>query len=35
MSTPLLRVRSRDALYQKLEVLKTNRNKRHRYGENF
>ena len=35
MSTPLLRIRSRDALYQKLEVLKTNRNKRHRYGEFF
>lgn len=31
----VIRVRSRDALYQKLEVLKTNRNKRHRYGEFF
>ena len=28
-------IRSRDATFQKFEVLKTNRNKRHRYGEFF
>ncbi len=32
-ATKPLRVFSKDANYQKLEVLKTNRNKRHRYGE--
>ncbi len=29
---PIQKVFSRDATYQKFEVLKTNRNKRHRYG---
>ena len=29
------RVIKRDATYQKFEVLKSNRNKRHRYGEFF
>ena len=27
------KILSKDAAYQKLEVLKTNRNKRYRYGE--
>lgn len=33
--TKKVRIFSRDAAFQKFEVLKTNRNKRHRYGEFF
>ena len=30
-----VKIYSKNAAYQKFEVLKTNRNKRHRYGEFF
>ena len=34
MKSPTLRhIRAKDAAWQKLEVLKTNRNKRYHYGE--
>ena len=35
MSKNIQDIYSRDAAFQKFQVLKTNRNKRHRYGEFF